>query len=186
MGNADAWLLTGRATDAEPTTERQLAVREWQLARLAPEDRAYIESFEPTIEIELSGGRTLLCFHGSPHSFDEIILPTTPEDEFQRMLGPFAPAIMCGGHTHLQQIRRLGDTLFFNPGSAGFAYSHQQPEGSFKADPWAEYAVLTFDKRGVGLEFRRVPYSAEELAQTYLSSGRPYAEEAAAQYRSAR
>ena len=43
MGNADAWLLTGQATGAEPTTERQMAVREWQLTRLTPDDRAYIE-----------------------------------------------------------------------------------------------------------------------------------------------
>src|SRR6185436_6063002 len=32
MGNADAWLLTGQATGAEPTSAQQLAVREWQLA----------------------------------------------------------------------------------------------------------------------------------------------------------
>jgi predicted phosphodiesterase len=183
MGNADAWLLTSKASDAESTTERQLAVREWQLTQLAPEDRAYIERFQPTVEIELGGGRTLLCFHGSPRSFDEIILPTTPEEEFQRMLGPFAPALMCGGHTHLQQIRRLGDTLFFNPGSVGFAYSHQQPEGHFKADPWAEYAVLTYADGCMGLELRRVPYSAEAIIQVYLASGRPYADEAAEQYR---
>jgi predicted phosphodiesterase len=186
MGNADAWLLTGRATDAEPTSEQQRAVREWQLTGLSPDDRAYIESFQPTIEIGLGGGRALLCFHGSPASFDEIILPATSEDEFQRMLGPFAPALMCGGHTHLQQIRRLGDTLFFNPGSAGFAYSHQQPEENFKADPWAEYALLTYEDGRIGLEFRRVPYSAEALVQVYLDSGRPYAQEAAAQYRSGR
>ncbi|MDQ2998815.1 MAG: metallophosphatase family protein, partial [Chloroflexota bacterium] len=37
MGNADAWLLTGQATDAEPTTDQQLAVREWQITRLAPD-----------------------------------------------------------------------------------------------------------------------------------------------------
>ena len=182
LGNADAWLLTGHATDAEPTTERQLAVREWQLARLSPDDRAYIASFQPTVEIALGGGRALLCFHGSPSSFDEIILPTTPEEEFQRMLGPFAPALMCGGHTHLQQIRRLGDTFFFNPGSAGFAYSHQQPEGQFKADPWAEYAVLTYENGKIGLELRRVPYSAEAIKEAYLASGRPYADEAAGQY----
>jgi len=90
---------------------------------------------------------------------------------------------MCGGHTHLQQVRRLGDTLFFNPGSVGFAYSHQQPKDQFKADPWAEYAVLTYENGRLGLEFRRVPYSAEAIVQAYLASGRPYADEAAGQYR---
>jgi hypothetical protein len=37
----------------------------------------------------------------------------------------------------------------------------------------------------MGLEFRRVPYSADTIIQTYLASGRPYAEEAAEQYRPA-
>jgi len=186
MGNADAWLLTGQATDAEPTSAQQLAVREWQLTRLVPDDRAYIERFQPTVELELGGGRMLLCFHGTPRSFDEIILPITPEEEFQRMLGPFAPALMCGGHTHLQQIRRLGNSLFFNPGSVGFAYSHHQSEDHFEADPWAEYALLTYEDGRVGLEFRRVPYDAEAIIHAYLASGRPYADEAAEQYRRAR
>jgi putative phosphoesterase len=184
MGNADAWLLTGQETDAETTTEQQRAVREWQLTRLSDADRAFIEQFQPTVEIEL-GGRALLCFHGSPRSFDEIILPETPEEEAQRMLGAFAPALMCGGHTHLQQIRRLGDTLFFNPGSVGLEFNREQPEERFKADAWAEYAVLTYDDGRIGLEFRRVPYSPEAIIQVYLASGRPYADQAVEQYRPA-
>src|SRR6476469_2339129 len=68
MGNADAWLLTGQGTDAEQTSAEQLAVGEWQLTRLVPDDRAYIERFQPTVELELGGGRILLCFHGTPRS----------------------------------------------------------------------------------------------------------------------
>jgi hypothetical protein len=134
-------------------------------------------------QFEVAGRRLFVPLIGARIAFDEIILPTTPEEEFQRMLGPFAPSLMCGGHTHLQQIRRMGNTLFFNPGSVGFAFSHQQPEDHFKADPWAEYAMLTYEDGRVGLEFRRVPYSAEEIRQVYLASQRPYADEAAEQYR---
>jgi putative phosphoesterase len=183
MGNADAWLLTGKETGSEgPPSEQQLAVRSWQLTQLSDLDRAYIEQFQPTVEIGLGDGKKLLCFHGSPYSFDDIILPTTPEQEFQRLLAAFAPAVMCGGHTHLQQIRRLGDTFFFNPGSAGFAYSHQQADQNFKADPWCEYAVLSFQNGRLGLEFRRVPLDIEALIQAYQTSGRPYAQAAIEQY----
>ena len=45
---------------------------------------------------------------------------------------------MCGGHTHWQQVRRLGATFFFNPGSVGLAYNHNQPEDAFRLDPWAD------------------------------------------------
>jgi diadenosine tetraphosphatase ApaH/serine/threonine PP2A family protein phosphatase len=182
MGNADAWLLTGQETGAEEVSEQQAAVREWALAQLSSADRQFIAAFQPTISIPLGAGRDLLCFHGSPHSFDDIILPQTAEAEVQRLLGAFAPHILTGGHTHLQQIRRVGAGLFFNPGSVGFAYSHEQPEERFRADPWAEYALLTVEDQRLGLEFRRVPFDVDALISVYQASGRPYADTAAAQY----
>jgi predicted phosphodiesterase len=186
MGNADDWLITGQASDAEQVSaERQAkldAVRTWSLAQLSEADKTYIASFTPTVEVPLEAGRKLLAFHGSPASFDDILLPTTPEADFQRLLGAHAGHLLCGGHTHLQQIRRLGDGFFFNPGSVGLAYSHAQSDEGFRADPWAEYALLSADGGRLRLEFRRVPFDAAELRRVYRASGRPFAEEAAAQY----
>lgn len=184
MGNADDWMLTGEDSGAEgKASEKMLAVRAWSLAQLSEADKTFISSFQPTVEIDLGGDKKLLCFHGSPTSFDDVILPTTSEEDFQKFLGAYQPAILCGGHTHTQYIRRLGDTFFFNPGSVGFAYSHQQPFDDFRADPWTEYAILTHEDGRLGLEFRRVPYDAQAMIAIYLNSGRPYADEAAGQYR---
>jgi predicted phosphodiesterase len=185
MGNADDWLLTGEASDAEQiSSARQMmlnAVRDWMLAtQLSEDDRAFIATFQPTVEIALDGERTLLCFHGSPRSFDEIILPLTPDDEVREYLQPQQTVTYTGGHTHVQFMRHFGRTFHFNPGSVGFAYRHSQPEGEFRADPWAEYAILTAEP--LALEFRRVPFDVETLIETYRSSGRPYADEAIAQY----
>jgi len=186
MGNADSFLLTGAETGNEPISRERLvnlrAVREWSLAQLSAEDRHFIEGFQPTVEISLSSSRRLLCFHGSPRSFDDIILPNTPDEEVQKLLGQYAPHILTGGHTHLQQIRELGSSFFFNPGSAGFAYSHRQTEENFRATKWAEYAVLTVDGERVRLEFRRVPFDVAALIRVYRESGRPYADEAIVQY----
>ncbi len=183
MGNADAWLLTGQETGAEKATEKQLQIRQWSLAQLSGVDRNFIQSFRSTVEIPLDARVTLLCFHGSPQSFDDIILPETPEEEFQRLLGKFESSILTGGHTHLQQIRRLGDFFFFNPGSVGVAYNRHLAEENFHLDPWAEYAILSSNQGRLALEFRRVPLDVGELIHIILSSGRPYAEETAAQYR---
>jgi predicted phosphodiesterase len=90
--------------------------------------------------------------------------------------------VLTGGHTHAQQIRRLGDYFFFNPGSVGFAYSHNQPENQFHADPWAEYAILTAENGQVSVEFRRIPFDPRELIRMHRESGRPFAEDAIAQY----
>ncbi len=101
MGNADAWLLTGLETSPhEQASEQQLATRAWSLAQLSAEERAFIQQFQPTIEIGLEAGRKLLCFHGSPRSFDDIILPDTSEDALSRLLSGFDATLLAGGHTH--------------------------------------------------------------------------------------
>jgi predicted phosphodiesterase len=183
MGNADAWLLSGIATSpVEEVTERQMMTREWSLSQLSDADRAYIRAFQPTVEVPLGGGRSLLCFHGSPYSFDDIILPETPEEEFHRFLDEFRHAIMTGGHTHMQQVRRLDKTFFFNPGSIGLAYNRHQPGEGVKADAWAEYAILSHKDETLSLEFRRVPLDPNDYVHIILSSGIPYAEDIAARY----
>ncbi len=186
MGNADAWLLNGEETGEEVISAERLqklhVVRAWSLTQLSAAALAFIGNFRPTITIGLSAEHNLLCFHGSPNSFDDLILPSTPEDAFQRLLNPYTGYLLSGGHTHLQQIRRLGDGFFFNPGSVGLAYNHQQNETIFRTDPWAEYAVLSVNDGRVRLEFRRVPFDVEALMAAYRNSGHPYVEEAVVQY----
>ncbi len=188
MGNADAWLLTGKEAGNEPTTEERQrvldAVRTWSLTQLSERDRHFIEGFQVTVSMDLEAGRTLLCFHGSPDSFDDIILPDITQESLFKFLGKYKADVLAGGHTHVQFTRRIGkDAAFhFNPGSVGLAYSHHQPDGTFLADPWAEYAVLSSDGERLALEFRRVPYDVGPLIQAYRRSGRPYAEQAIAQY----
>lgn len=186
MGNADDWLLTGVETGAEPFSEerrRQLdAVRDWSLTQLSDGDRAFIAAFQPTIELPLDGERRLVGFHGSPHSYDDIIVPSTAEDDVRRMLGGFEPHILAGGHTHVQQIRHLGRSFYFGCGSVGLAFRHDQPEDRFRADPWAEYALLSVAGGRTALEFRRVPFDVAKLIAVYRASGRPYTDVAVAQY----
>ena len=186
MGNADAWLLTGTETADEGIPSERLIkmgeVRRWSLSQLHEDDRNFISDFQPTITIPFDRDFSLLCFHGSPDSFDDVILPDAPADVFKKILGAYTEHILTGGHTHAQQIRRNGDLFFFNPGSVGFAYSHYQPEGVFKADPWAEYAILSVENGQTSLEFRRVPFDVNELIRIYRESGRPFADEAIAQY----
>jgi len=186
IGNADAWLLSGEETADEGIPPERLKkmgeIRLWSLSQLSEGNMDFISEFQPTVTIRLEEGLDLLCFHGSPTSFDEIILPAIPEEEFQKILAPYAGQVLTGGHTHAQQIRRLGDYFFFNPGSVGFAYSHNQPENQFHADPWAEYAILTAENGQVSVEFRRVPFDPREWIRVFRESGRPFAEDAIAQY----
>lgn len=186
MGNADAWLISGEETADEGIPPERLKkmeeIRLWSLSQLAEHDLAFIANFQPTVTIQLEDELELLCFHGSPTSFNEVILPAAPEAEIQKILGSYGGRILTGGHTHAQQIRRLDKYFFFNPGSIGFAYSHNQPNDQFLADPWAEYAILTTKNGQISLAFHRVPFNTNELIRIYRESRRPFAEEAIAQY----
>ena len=182
MGNSDAFLLEVPTDSPEPVTERQLEVREWTLGRLADDHLAFMRSFEPTVEL-VEGSTRILCFHGSPGSYDDVLLP-----EWEgATLAPFEEHgdvdLLAGGHTHTQWTRRIGSALFVNPGSVGLAYDRHQPEDDFSLAPVAEYAIVFVDRLGVGVEFRRVRYSYEELQEAILGSGRPHASEFAAEWR---
>lgn len=185
MGNADAWLLAEENDAAEPTSQQQREARAWTLSKLSADDQAFIRSFQPTVEMALDGGQRLLCFHGSPISYNDILLPNTPSEDWERLLGPYAPAIMAGGHTHTQQMRSVGAGLFFNPGSVGLVYDVLQPADELQIFAWAEYAILTTEQGRLSLDFRRVPYDVEQLIQLYLASGRPHTDSRIAEYRRA-
>jgi len=186
MGNADAWLLTGMQTADEGIPAERLRkmeeIRLWSLSQLSDDDRNFIAGFQPTVKIPLEANLNLLCFHGSPTSFDDAMLPHAPQDVFDKYLSGYAGHILTGGHTHAQQVRRNGELFFFNPGSVGFAFSHYQPDGQFRADAWAEYAILTVENGQTSLEFRRLPYDVDRLIDVHRQSGRPFADDAIAQY----
>ncbi|MBN8655620.1 MAG: metallophosphoesterase [Anaerolineae bacterium] len=190
MGNSDAWLLTGVETGAEAISEERLkklnTVREWSLSQLNDEDRKFINSFQPTVTLDLGNNKSLLAFHGSPTSFDQVLLPSTPEEEFQEALKPYANHLLTGGHVHLQYNRRLRDSqnFYFNPGSVGVAYNHEQTSERNLLDTWAEYAILTIERLNTQLEFIRVNLDMKKIAEIYQSSDRPFANEAMGQYTS--
>ena len=186
MGNADDWLLTGIDSGAENIPEerrlRMEAVRSWQLTQLTENDLAFIRTFQPTVQIKLDDERTLLCYHGSPQSFDHVILPQTSDAEVRGYLEPKDQTIYTGGHTHMQFIRHFGRTFHFNPGSVGVAFRHDQPDDHFRLDPWGEYALLSSRSGNLSLEFRRAMFDVNLLISIYHTSGRPFADLSVADY----
>ncbi len=176
LGNADAFLFG--ADVAEETTPQQAEVRDWTLEQIGDAGVERLRSFQPTVELELEG-QTVLCCHGSPRSYDDILLPESDAD-----LDPWLvdADLLAGGHTHRQWTRRIGEALFVNPGSVGLAYDHHRPEDEIRFAPVAEYALVFLDGRGPAVEFRRVGYDLGELREAVLASGRPYGEDHLAMY----
>src|SRR5690349_19981837 len=126
LGNADALLLEVPADSPEPITERLLEVREWTLTQLSPYHLDQIRSFMPAVRRKLDGV-SLLCFHGSPHSYDDVLLPELGGEALEPEIG-HESALLAGGHTLPQWSRGIEVALYVNPGSVGISFDRHSPE----------------------------------------------------------
>jgi predicted phosphodiesterase len=181
LGNSDDFLLRIPAESSEPVTARQLEVRAWSLSRLAPDHLEQIASWPTTLDLELEAGLELRAFHGSPRSYDDIVLPETPDAEAERLLGGSGVDVLAGGHTHLQWARWIDGALYVNPGSVGAPYDRHQPSDDIRLTPTAEYAVLT----GGGVEFRRIPFDLDAFVDAGVAAEQPYAGDVRSRWQSA-
>ena len=177
MGNSDHFLLTFDFGE-EAVTEAQIENARWSQSQLSDDLLEFHKSFPPTVEVDLGEGRTLLCFHATPRTREEIVGPWKEEEEFRAPFDGLEAAVFAGGHTHQQWCRRMGDGYYVNPGSVGVPIDRYQTAEPPRADVQAEYAILTLDG-GVGIEFRRVPFDVDELLRSIEASGMPHPEDGA-------
>ncbi len=121
LGNTDVWLLAPPPVkESDPQNARILReINVWCAQQLAESDQAYLQTFSPTLQRVLDERRTLMCYHGSPRSFDDVIAATTPAEQVKEMLAGFSATIMVGGHTHIQMLRRYENSHIVNVGSVG-------------------------------------------------------------------
>jgi predicted phosphodiesterase len=180
-GNSDHFLLTLDPGE-EDVTEAQMENARWAREQLSDDLRAFHESFSPTVELDLGAGRSLLAFHATPHSREQVVGPWMEEEEFREPFQGLGAQVFAGGHTHQQWARRLGEAYYVNPGSVGLPVDHLQ-SGDTKAERSAEYAILTVDGPSVGFEFRRIPFDVEEVFRAVESSGMPHPDNASAPWR---
>jgi predicted phosphodiesterase len=174
MGNADAELLDPRVDAAADTDMRKFQeISRWCAAQLTPAELEYLRGFAPIVELPLGDQATLLCFHGSPQSYDDIIVATTPDDDLARMLGTPRATVLAGGHTHAQLLRRYQELVVLNPGSVGLPFEYNSAGG--RNPPWAEYAVFGWAGGRLSVDLRRVPLDAGAVVQAILASGMPHA-----------
>jgi putative phosphoesterase len=180
MGNTDANLLEPKLKETTDEDQRNMQeVSYWCAQQLSASDQDFIRTFQPTIEVALAPDKTLLCFHGSPRSFNEIIVATTPEEELETIFANVSATIMAGGHTHIQMFRRFEDVLLLNPGSIGLPMDGVPPMRRRKNilnAPWAEYAIVHSDGNALDVELLRVPFDVHALLEIARSSGMPHAE----------
>jgi putative phosphoesterase len=171
MGNTDDWYLQSLPEGDDELCE----IVEWGLQQLTDADLAYLRSFQPVIELTLETDQTLLCSHGSPRSYNDVIASTTPAAEIRHMFAGYQARIMVGGHTHVQMLRRYEQALLINPGSVGLPGVGPEKEDLPRNQDvhWAEYAIMTLHDGYFSVDLRRIPLDIPALLQIGYASGMP-------------
>jgi len=173
MGNTDAWLLHPPPFSNDPANVAQRDITDWGIARVSSADRGYIDAFAPTLSRTFGYDEEMLCFHGSPRSYDEVIIATTSESDLDLMCGETRATILVGAHTHIQMVRSYRGRRLINVGSVGLpgigAIRPYNP-----GVHWAEYAIVDVGTTGLDVSLRRVALDIAAMIADARVSGMPH------------
>lgn len=183
LGNTDADLLNPPPWYAHPdgydlpeSARRIFEISHWCREQLSSDDLAYLRTFEPTIEVSLGDGATLLGFHGSPHAATDVIRATTPDEDLERLLDGFRATVMAGGHTHVPMLRRVAQAMLINPGSVGLPFERYGLAGQVKVLPRAQYAVVIWVEGRLEVDFRSIPIDVDTVIRAARETNMPHAD----------
>jgi putative phosphoesterase len=187
LGNTDHWLLNPkREKTKDDDARRQQDIELWAAEQVTETERGLVEAYAPRLAFNLAGV-SLLCYHGSPRSFEERIEPETPTKKLDDYFEEHRAALLAGGHTHEAMVRRYGESVIINPGSVGLPMIHPQPgsEKNTYNPPWAEYALVEAHAGDLTITLRRVLYALDDLAAAVRASGMPHPDHYLADWRPA-
>lgn len=183
QGNTDAHFINTPTPDPNSEADaRIMRVIEWGRSQLSADDLNFLKTFQLRLEIPLEGGKTLLCFHGSPRSNEQIILATTPDANLVAIFGDERAAVMAGGHTHTQMFRRWQQSLLLNPGSVGMPIE-RDAQGKEYRPGFSEYALVTSVGENLRIELRRVRLDVDAVIAAIRTSGLPDGERLASAWK---
>lgn len=174
-GNAEQWLLGTPEYSPDPASRRGRMVA-WSRQALGPDRLRRLRGLPRGLVLRLGAPGTLWMAHGAPPEGIQPGIRPTGLQEWSGVLddadvigdmGPEPPALLLCGHTHVPTVRRLGETLFVNPGSVGEGIHPEAPARFQTGNAVARYALLRWDAgEGWQVELRAVPYPvAETLGQ---------------------
>ena len=154
-GNVDAWLVPGEMPTADPPDSTEsIDLTSWTLGQLDASQFEFLRRLPLTLQVPSSNDRTLLCFHATPASVDDITHAGKPA-----RVGEWpGHSLMACGHTHIQAMWRVGDQVWLNPGSVGLpGVGPGTPDLPRNRDvSWAEFAIVESNGHGMSVDMRRL------------------------------
>lgn len=141
-------------------------------AVMLPENRSYLRHLPTQIALIFQeGGRNyrVLLVHGSPRKINEYLYEDRPQGSLLRLLQQADCDILLCGHTHHPYCKKLWDETtqayryLINVGSVGKP-KDGNPQACFalvNIEDWQK----TVEEGSLEVEFVRVPYDVERIAQ---------------------
>ncbi|NAS31858.1 hypothetical protein GTQ40_12800 [Flavobacteriaceae bacterium R38] len=147
----------------------------WCLKKLNSKDIDFLKTFQRTLTIPISKNVNMLCYHGSPKSSTDSILPTITNQEIDSVINfNSSIKIAVGGHTHYQMLRKYKDKIILNPGSVGCAFLNpftSPPLPSYL--PIAEYAIIEISEGDISIELKSIKFNFQEFKNLVIDSDIP-------------
>lgn len=139
-------------------------------AHLTDDLRCWMAGLPKTLAFEISG-RKFCVIHGGVKEINRFIFPSTPAAEKASELDAAVADVIIAGHSGIPFIEPIGNRLWFNAGVIGM------PANDGTRDGW--FGIITPETNaGIRFALKRLPYAAENSAETLLNAGyaTPYAE----------
>jgi putative phosphoesterase len=144
-----------------PDEEARLAGEQslgWTKKHTTEDNKAFLRGLPKEIRVEMEGQ-----VHGSPRALNEYIREDTADETLDEIFQQNSADLLCVGHTHKPFYRSFKGHWIINAGSVG------RPK---HGDPDALYCMVTINDK-VGVEFLKVAYHTEAIAEAILAAGLP-------------
>lgn len=106
----------------------------------------YLNNLDRLVTSTIDGVSIAVC-HGTVNSFQDVLGADAEDAVYARQRELHPAHVIVSGRTHETHERRIGDTLFVNPGAVGVHAGR------------AEYAIVSTEDDPWCVEFRVVEYS---------------------------
>ncbi|WP_432663432.1 YfcE family phosphodiesterase [Wukongibacter baidiensis] len=167
-GNTDGWFE--EANDGwSPKTDREKMLFElylYALNELEKEDIDFLMSKPITEKIKVNG-LSVLCVHGSPRSYSEIMGEEIEKEKLLEILDGVDEELILCGHSHKPSIVKVGQKTIVNVGSVGMPYVK---------NIISSYAVLEILDEEFEISMRQVNYDKEGIIEAAIAKRFPYIE----------
>jgi hypothetical protein len=172
-GNTDAWLVADHPLTSEPPDSAQtIDLTAWTAARLRREHIVFLRNLPMSLERSLPDGRSLVAFHATPNSLDDITHAVYQAGVGER---PESTLMICG-HTHVQGMWRAGDQLWINPGSVGLPGVGPGTAGlpRNRNVSWVEFALIDVSDMRTLVELHRLAVDVDAVWAAVQATDMPH------------